>query len=246
MRLGKVVLKLRAADTSFKNFVAGSAELSLATRYTLRQEMAFVIPLLEDVRENKVENGIHQELVERFGVVVALKNDTSQSEKLGFDSYDRTYNIRNEIFRAILGWQTKETESQIEYRGGRIVAITSNYLWYQFEFEHITLLGTVVNPPDSPERDNAVQEYTVLENDNSSSLVGEASWSGEPVDFETLYVNLILAPSADLPHKTGLPLDDGYPNVTLPDQAQWIDFTVNPDAGAFGDGFSSGFDVDKT
>ena len=72
------------------------------------------------------------------------------------------------------------------------------------------------------------------------------------VDFNTIYMQLINTPDARIPYLNDfgedgdMPYDDNFPNVALPDMANWIDFTTNPDAGSFAEAFTSGFDVDYT
>ena len=65
-----------------------------------------------------------------------------------------------------------------------------------------------------------------------------------PVDFNTLYANIILAPSSRLPYNetSNLPLNDNFPDVELPDAAAFIDLTLNPFGGAFGKGYGQGYD----
>ena len=48
-----------------------------------------------------------------------------------------------------------------------------------------------------------------------------------------------------MPYTGDLPLADGFPDVKLPDMAQWIDLTENPNAGSYGRGFADGFDFYK-
>ena len=135
MRLGKIALKLRMADTRFKTRVGGSAELALALAGTLDDEMAFVIPISEACPENSWDSGINQKVTERFAVVVAVYNDSDAKDKLGIVSYDSLHEIRKEVWGAILGWQQDDSESLTYYRGGRLLQITRAFLWYQFEFE---------------------------------------------------------------------------------------------------------------
>lgn len=224
MRIGEIVLKLRLADTRFNNLIGGAAELNLAIDNTLKQDMAFVIPLAENCPSNEYDSGINQKITERFGVIVALGNDNSQADKTGITSYDLLHTVRGEIFKALLGWKIDGAESLVYYRGGRVLDITGAYLWYQFEFEFETRI---------------LNYYTEDElNDTDGVDMGVAGLD----DFNTIYTNIILSPSADLPYTGELPLSDGYPNVVLPDNAQWLDLTENPNAGDFGKGFGSGFD----
>lgn len=249
MRIGKIALKIRAADTIFENRVAGSAELDLALMNTLRVEMAFVIPLIENAEENTYDSAIEQPLIERFGVIVAIKNDTTQSDKLGIIAYDKLHDIREELLNCLIGWEMTEAESPVWYRGGRLLNTNGAWLWYQFEFEYQSRIGVVnknqalqteIGAVDS---DSKIESYAGLvygireRNVNNDEI---------PVDFDTIYTNWMLAQDTRLPYKGELPLDDGFPDVTLPDNmAQWIDLTDDPRGGGFSREFSSCFDFYK-
>lgn len=142
MKLGQVVLKIRAAQTDFGNKVAGTVEFALAQEYTIKEEMAFVIPLAEaDQGDNQYDTSVNQMVNERFGVVVALKNDASVVDKLGFGAHDRLWSIRRQLFAALLGWVPPDTEMPVYYKGGQVLEINSAWFWYQFAFQqetHIT------------------------------------------------------------------------------------------------------------
>lgn len=242
MRLGQVVLKIRAADTSFGNFIGGTAEFDNAIKHTLKTDMAFVIPLLEDAPQNEYDTGINQRLTERFGVIVALATDTTQKDTLGFLAYDRLHDIRSELLQALLGWTPLDAEGQISYRGGKLFDINNAYLWYQFEFEYDSRISSMV-----------IKE-TIIDNEGKETIVFKtfADINGinfddteTPQDFNTIYVNYILSPNANLPHTGDLPLGDNFPDVVLPDSAEWLDLTDNPDYGSFAKGYQSGFKIDK-
>ena len=121
MRIGPIVLKLRLAQTRFGNRIGGTAELDLAKKYTLTNEMAFVVPIMETCKENEYDSGINQKITEQFGVIVALKNDTYQQDKSGLTAYDQLHDTRSEIFEALLGWEVSWAESLIYYAGGSIL-----------------------------------------------------------------------------------------------------------------------------
>lgn len=225
MRLSPIVLKLRLDQiTGIENYVAGAAELNAAISQTLTHEMAFVIPLIDNAGINNFDSGINQRLTERFGIVVALKNDSSDREKTGIVAYDRLHDIRDEIFSSIVGWDLGY-DSLVYYRGGRMIDMNPAWLWWQFEFE---FGSRIVSNTDGI---TSIEERTVDDRQQVSQIP----------DFNKIYANVILAPSADLPYTGDLPLADGYPDVTLPDMALWIDETDNPYLGAFGRGFGSGF-----
>lgn len=219
MRIGYLATLMRAGETIFGNFVGGSAELEAALQGTLKVDMAFIIPLTDRAARNAQVPIINQKLTERFGIVVALKNDTTNKDKLGLIAYDQLHNVRSELFTVFLGKHIPEAESVIYYVGGTLKSINAGYLWYQFEFEYEGRL------------------------DNDGLVTYDIDDSEIPVVLKTIYANIIQAPSADLPHTTGLPLSDNYPDVVIPDIAQIVDFTDDPRYGGFSSGFSSGFNI---
>ena len=83
MQIGQIALKIRLADTRFNNRVFGAAELALALEYTLKKESAFIIPLAETAKANNMDSGINQTITERFAIVVAIDNGSSDRDKVG-------------------------------------------------------------------------------------------------------------------------------------------------------------------
>lgn len=259
MKLGPIVLKLRLANTRFENRVGGAAELDLATKYTITQEMAFVVPVMEECSANEYDAGIGQLVTEQFGVIVACKNDTYQQDKAGLLAYDSLHAVRNELFSALLGWEVSWAESFIYYRGGSILLVTPAYLWYMYKFELKSRVAQrTVGDPNSgaisnpiPGADLVTRDVVGISDVTDATPAALAQMVAQMVginskgqldltnlnDFDTLYVNYVLGDDIRLfdGSITELPLKDGYPNVTFPDQAQWIDMTqpVDPNAGAF-------------
>jgi len=172
MLLSPIILKIRAQETEFKNYVGGSADLANAMEYSLTKEAAFVIQLAETASANNYDSSINQKITERFAVVVALDNGTSNKDKLGLIAYDRLAGIRTELFSAILGWQMTDTESLVEYSGGKVLGVNRAWLWYQFEFS----VDTRITDDDGV--DNGADDLPL---------------------FDEIYAQYILAPSADLP-----------------------------------------------
>jgi hypothetical protein len=172
MRLGQIVLKIRAANTLFGNRVGGAVEFALAQEYTVNNtETAFVIPIAEaDQGDNQYDDIVQQMVNERFGVVVALKNDASIVDKLGIGAYDRLYNIRAQLFACLLGWLPPGAEKLLYYKGGRLLDINQAWLWYQFEFQQETRITSNVDgiEPGLPVYDDFLRAY-------SQWLVGDDS-----------------------------------------------------------------------
>jgi len=220
MKLGPIVLRLRLANTRFGNFIGGSAEMALAMQQTLTRDMAFVIPLADNAAENMYDAGINQKIYERFGVIVALKNDTDNLDQLGLTAYDQLDDVRNELFGAILGLDMGgTTESSIYYRGGRILDITRAYMWFQFEFEFRSRL---ISDPNIQPALAGLAPRVVDDTD-------------EPRDWLSIYSQYILAPSVKLPITDGIP-------VSNPDAEQYIDMSKDPFGGPYSFSFGTGFD----
>jgi len=212
MRLGLIVARLKDCETTFGNNIGGAAELGIAVKETYKTDMAFVIPLTDTANTNPNDFGINQKITEKFGIVVALNNDASQADKIGFKAYDRLHSIRAEIWSAILGWQMTDMEDVITYVGGRLININRAYLWYQFEFKTAFRID-----------------------DDDGVPIGDLD------NFDTLYGQWILTPSANVPIESHLPIDSDVTHMETS-----LDFTVNPDIdGGFSNGFHIGFKTYK-
>lgn len=179
MKLSPIVLKIRAGNTRFSNRVAGVAEMELAFRNTLKDNVAFVIQLSEKAAKNEYQSAINQILTETIGVIIALKNDTTQKDKTGIIANDAVFDARNEIFNALLGWQVPGTESLLSYGGGRLLDVKRSYLWYQLEFIAETRLQPQIDTGEN-----------------------ELPW------FDKLHADYLLAQSSQLPFSGTLPLAD--------------------------------------
>jgi hypothetical protein len=228
MRIGRIITVLRGANTYFGTLIGGAAEFEIAVNNTLSKEIAFVMPLIESATPNEHDNGLGQYLTERFAVVVALKNDTSNTKKLGVVAYDKLHDIREQLFNNLLNLQIQEAYTTIMYRGGRLMRILRSYMWYQFEFEYMSLIGC------KNSLDNGKDVYGIIERPVSDE---------DPVDLNKIYTNVIQAPSTELPYTGDLPLPDGFPDVTIPDIAWYIDENDNPELGAFQESFQTAFDI---
>lgn len=250
MRVGEIVLRLRNNQNKigytssngtfypyFGDMIAGAAELDLAVRETLRGDMAFVVPLFADAGRNDLDNSINQKMYERFAVVVALANDKSQREKTGVVAFDQTHDIRECLINVLVGWQPSGSEGLVFYRGERNIMVTNAYLFYQFEFEYANRIVQNVLTSEDPQTGEVTQ--VVITHTTTNTF----DYDEQAYDWEAIYANFILSPSTRLPYKGKLPLDDGYPNVSLPDNmAQHINMNNYPENGAFWRSFGSGFD----
>ncbi len=215
MLLSPIVIKLRDAETDFGRYIGGSADLVKAMDYSLTKEAAFVIQLAETASTNNYDNSISQLISERFAVVVALDNGSSDKDKLGIIAYDRLQGIRTQLFKAILGWQIPAAESITSYSGGKVLGINRAKLWYQFEFSADT---------------------RITDDDGIDNGAAELPW------FDEIRAQYILSPSADLP-QSHVPLNPDVVNVDMTQIIDFTS-NPEVD-GAFGKGFGQVFDVIK-
>lgn len=134
MKIGPIVLKLRLANTHFKNNIGGVVDLQTALNYSINNDTAFVFPLNDDAGDNSEDNSVNQLITERFAVLVVLKSDLTSKDKLGLGTYDLIHDIKTDICYELVGLDLGY-ESPIRYSGSRVIDFNSAYLWYQFDFE---------------------------------------------------------------------------------------------------------------
>jgi len=230
MKLGSIVLKLRLAKTYFKNNIGGAADLDMAVTGTLLDEMAFVIPLADNADENTEGNSVNQNITERFGVVVAVKNDTTEDDLTGIISYDKLHDIRAELFSALVGWDPGYNGPVI-YRGGRLLDIDRGWLWFQYEFEFPAILKT------NTAAEGELQETAYI----GSEVVGPE----ELPDFLKVYTQYIMTPSVKWQDCLKLLEGEGthLPITALsPDMTTMVDMTEQYEGGFEDYSWGTGFD----
>jgi hypothetical protein len=213
MKLGPIVLKLRLGNTRFKENVAGAIELAYVSKNTLLKECAFVIPLSEICDTNLYHNGINQKFTEKFGVVVAIRNDLDLKDRTGLTAYDVLHDVRTEIFSSILNWQVLGTESVIYYNGASLLDINTAWVWYQYEFSMESRLT---------EADGVEDGYTD--------------------ELESFYTQFVLSPSPIFPYEGTLPIQEAVMALNGPDMASLVTIADDPDNGAFSRSYSTAYD----
>lgn len=243
MRIFFIVSKLRSAGTHFGNYIGGAADLELVRHAEkIDSDFAFVIPLQDRVSENRHDSTIEQTITERFAVVVILQNDSSQSEKMGIIAYDKLHYIRSEIFRALIGWELYGAISPISYDGGQLLPLNPAYMWYQFSFKYDIRLSEYDGYCD-------VEGAELFSTEGSQRIIQDADgqfrdWLqvSQLPELQKIYTNYVQYPEGDLPYYGDLPLEDGFPDVSIPDFAQLITLEDDKNPGAFGRGFASDYD----
>ncbi|WP_459948279.1 phage tail terminator protein, partial [Escherichia coli] len=82
----------------------------------LKLPAAYVVPVHDSPGENKSQTDYWQELKEGFSVVVILSN--GRDERGQFASYDVVDDVRQMLFKALLGWNPEACGNPIAYDGG--------------------------------------------------------------------------------------------------------------------------------
>ena len=221
MKLAPIVLLLRASGTVFGDHIAGAAEFSAVKADTLEEDTAYVLPIPEVALPNTTDGEVIQKLLEGFGVVVAIRNDTSQADKTGILAYDRLNDIRTQLFGTLIGLNlgpaldstvddSYQVLTPVIFKGASPIGFNSAWLWYLYEFEFTAEIS------ETPKELNLD-------------------------DLNTISAQWVLTPSAQIP-KTGA---EPLPGDINADMESIIDFTENLLAGGFSKGFSSGFNLQK-
>ncbi|MFA4778194.1 phage tail terminator protein [Escherichia coli] len=139
MKLTPVIAALRARCPYFENRVAGAAQFkNLPEVGKLGLPAAYVVPGDDSPGENKSQTDYWQELKEGFSVVVILSN--GRDERGQFASYDVVDDVRQMLFKALLGWNPEACGNPITYDGGTLLDLNRHELIYQFDFSVISEL----------------------------------------------------------------------------------------------------------
>lgn len=138
MDLAAVITQLRGYSSAFgagaSARIAGAAafEEGVQDNANLRLPAAYVLPLEETAGEPESLNGYRQAVESRFAVLVAIDN---RADQRGQAAADQVADLRAAIFAAILNWQPfGDQGGEVQYQGGRFLAMDRARFWWQFEF----------------------------------------------------------------------------------------------------------------
>ena len=154
MNLDMVIQQIRTLCPAFESRVSGAADFAQGVEATSTSAMpaAFVLPLSDEARDPEDPNmpGMWQTVVERIGVVVQISN---QKDRRGQGSVTSVYDLRTQLFRALLNWRPGITQyggpepdaerpvgmlasaTGFSYSGGSLLSFDRARLFWQFEFD---------------------------------------------------------------------------------------------------------------
>ncbi|HBZ5657276.1 TPA: hypothetical protein MK055_004778, partial [Salmonella enterica subsp. enterica serovar Weltevreden] len=119
MKLTPIIAALRSRCPRFENRVGGAAQFkAIPEAGKLRLPAAYVVPAEDVTGEQKSQTDYWQDLTEGFSVIVVLSNE--RDEKGQWASYDAVHDVRQEIWKALLGWEPDSQVHEIQYAGGML------------------------------------------------------------------------------------------------------------------------------
>jgi hypothetical protein len=131
MKITPVVLQLRQYCPLFAGRIAGGIDFdAVKASQQVDRPGAFVIATGDDATENDIENGVRQNIIDSFDVVVIL--DTKDSR--GQLAVDVLHEIRAQLWRALVGWKPAPEYDLITYDGGSLVQIDRALVIYRYSF----------------------------------------------------------------------------------------------------------------
>lgn len=136
MKLGPIIVRLRAQVGAFSTRVGGAAELAVAEdNKELAVPHAFVYRLADQAEESQEVGSRTQAMVETFGVLVCVSN-TADLRGAGAD--DTLDDIRDALISALKGWSPEGAHQEFDYAGFETVDLTRARVWRRFDFATLT------------------------------------------------------------------------------------------------------------
>jgi len=159
MKLTPIIAALRARVPYFANRVAGAAQFkNLPEVGKLALPAAYVVPGDDSPAEQKSLTDYWQDIRESFSVIVMVSN--SRDERGQCASYDVVHDVRQMLFKALLGWNPEPDGNPIIYDGGTLLDLNRHELIYQFDF----IVTKELSEDDTRQQDelNALDEFKTL------------------------------------------------------------------------------------
>jgi hypothetical protein len=223
MRISQIILALRTANTHFAAKIGGAIELGSVMDNTLVDDVAFVIPLDDQAEANDGDQSVNQRIKEKFGIVVAIKNDTNRQDKTGFAAYDLLDTIRDQLIGALVNFDIGY-ETTIEYYGGKLLDVNRAWVWFEFDF---TFYSRII----ADEGGIASVEYRDVD---------AREYPAQLPEFTRIYMDIVNGKlSPDLPYSGQMPAGT-YINVNASMQ---VDTDDDPNPGAYDSGFATAFRI---
>lgn len=128
--LAEVQARLEDQVAAFKGIddAAGFAQVSAKPASS---PMAFVVPVADQAGPNRTAPIVSQELIERFGVVIATSN---RRERHGGAAARDIESLVGAVRTALVGWSPDAGHDPVEYAAGRMMQADQGFVWWLCEF----------------------------------------------------------------------------------------------------------------
>ena len=140
MKLSIVIDALRDRVPEFQQRVHGAAEFEDGVRdgsAPFDLPAAFVLPLDEERTQGFNRHVADVYLVERFAVVLAIR----QRDRRGEAAVNDVHDLRAKLLRALHGWQAVPENGLINFDGGTVIGMNRDRLFYQYDFAQEVRFG---------------------------------------------------------------------------------------------------------
>ncbi|HEU0282327.1 MAG TPA: hypothetical protein VFQ99_00965, partial [Gallionella sp.] len=112
--------------------VLGAADFAAARDDLKMPPTAYVLPLSDRAAPNALVGlRVHQQVIERFGVVLAVEN---LRDVRGAAVNAALETLRRATIDSLLGFQPAADYDPIQYGGGRLLMLDVAVIWWQLEF----------------------------------------------------------------------------------------------------------------
>lgn len=111
--------------------VDDAAAFSQVSAKPAQSPTAFVLPLAEQAGPSRTVQIVSQELVERFGIVIATSN---RRERHGGAAARDIASLVASVRAALVGWSPDADHDPVEYAAGRMMQADQGFVWFLCEF----------------------------------------------------------------------------------------------------------------
>jgi hypothetical protein len=117
--------------------VAGVSDLAAAKGNVTQLPAAYIMPEPERAKPNKLMGGHSQELIERFTILLLVKN---VSDYGGMAAQEEVEALSAKVRAAMLGWQPTPEHSPVDLVGAGPLDPTNNLLYWPEGFQASTTI----------------------------------------------------------------------------------------------------------
>lgn len=133
MRIRPIITQLETATTAdFFKAIEAASSINLVESISANCPSVYVHPVSENPQTSQLITGVHQDVEERFAVLIAAQNIQAASEPLE--------DARDEIKTALVGFQPSADHDYIEFVSGEVVDVDKGVIWWRDIYKTTTVI----------------------------------------------------------------------------------------------------------